>query len=376
MGFVAPVVSVIGGIAGVAQKNQQAAAQREQINAQAYQAKVNQMANEAMLAEQQVLARREYEVGTLSRLQAYSQAQAGLAAQTQMAALKAQQDAYNIEYQAMQQRGALQQQQEQFERQRLDTITGTNAKIGASASKEGGVATALTNQTAKEIEAQTAEDRKRISEQAAGRMSSTSSLVRGERLLAEDISEALSRGLDTDRTLIQAHIQQLSEEEQLLLAERIGLRDNASNMDTVAANIRLAALGAESALTQNRNDLDNTRASSSIASQLMTNDANSQARSAQDAYRYQDYSLGMQRDIAAKTGQSVQSAYQSASANTRGAGFADYLNLGVSTYGAVSPLLGGGASSADRAKQGLGPQLPYSTPRDTRYSGFVPGDNA
>jgi hypothetical protein len=372
MGFVAPAVSIIGGLAGIASKNQQAAAQREQINAQAYQSKVSEMANSAMLERQQVLARQEYEIGVVNRLQAYSQAQAGLQAQSQLADLKAQQDNYNVQYQALQQRGALEQTQQQLERQRLDMTVQADQKLGASATKEGGLNTQLTNQTLKEMATQTAEDRKRISAQAAGRMSSSSSLTRGERVLADDIATALSQGLDTDRTAIQAHIQQLSEEEQAILAERIGLNDNASNMDTVTANIRLAALGAQGALTQNEADRANTQSSIGIASKLMTNDANSQAKAAQDAYRYQDYALGINRDTAQKTGQSVQSAYQSASANTRGAGFADYLNLGVSTYGAVSPLLGGGASAADKAKQGLG----ESTTPQVKYSGFVPGNNA
>jgi hypothetical protein len=371
MGFVAPAVSIIGGIAGIASKNQQAAAQRDQINASAYQAKVSQMANSAMLERQQVLARQEYEVGVLSRLQAYSQTQAGLVAQQQLAALKNQQDNYNIEYQALQQRGQLEQTQQQLERQRFDTMVSSDQKIGASATKEGGITNQLTAQTAKEIATQTAEDRKRISAQAAGRMASSSPLIRGERVLSDDISTALAQGLDTDRTAIQAHIQQLSEEEQILLAERIGLNDNASNMDTVTANIRLAALGAQGALAQSNADLANTQSAANIASRLSTNDTMSQAKAAQDAYRYQDYSLGMSRDIAAKTGQSVQSAYQSAASNTRGAGFADYLNLGVSAYGAVSPLLSSGASAADKAKQGIGSTIPQ-----VKYSGIIPGNNA
>jgi hypothetical protein len=370
MGFVAPAVSIIGGVAGIAAKNQQAAAQREQINAQAYQAKVSQMANSVMLERQQALAREEYEISVVSRLQAYSQAQAGLQAQAELAALKKQQDDYNVQYQALQQRGALEQTQQQLQRQRLDTVVGADQKMGASAQKEGGIATQITNQVAKEMATQTDADRKRISAQAAGRMSSSSSLTRGERLLSDDIATALAQGLDADRTMLQAHIQQLSEEEQILIAERIGLNDNASNMETVAANIRLAALGAQGALAQNQNDLDNTRSTVDIASKLMTNDAYTQAKSAQDTYRFQDYALGINRDTAQKTGQSVQSAYQSASANTRGAGFVDYLNLGVSAYGAVSPLLGGGASTADRVKQGVG-----SVPQ-VKYSGIIPGNNA
>lgn len=370
MAFVAPAVSIIGGIAGIASKNQQANAQRQQIDAQAYQAKVNQMASESMLQEQQSLARKEYEMGTLSRLQAYNQAQAGLAAQEQISTLKAQQDAYNIQYQSLQQRGQLEQQQSQLERQRLDTTVNADQKLGASAAKEGGIASQLTANTLKEMAGQTEADRKRISEQAMGRMSSTSSLVKGEKNLSNDISTALAQGLDTDRTSIQAYIQQLTEEEQVLLAERIGLNDNSLNMDTVAANIRLAASGAEGALQQVSNDRANTQAASGIASQLMTNDANQQARAAQDAYKFQDYSLGTQRDISAKTGQSQQSAYQSASSNTRGAGFVDYLNLGVSAYGAVSPLLNRGASASAKAKEGIGAK------QDTKFSGFVPNNNA
>lgn len=48
----------------------------------------------------------------------------------------------------------------------------------------------------------------------------------------------------------------------------------------------------------------------------------------------------------------------------------DYLNLGVTTYGAVSPLLNPGASAADKAKAGIG-----QTPQ-VKYSGFVPSNNA
>lgn len=365
MGFVAPVVSVIGGIAGIASQNSQARAQREQINASAYQAKVNQLASEQMLEEQQVLARREYQISTLGRLQAYSQAQAGLAAQEQIATLKNQQDDYRIQYDAMQQRGALDQQQQQMERQRTDTIIGADQKIGVSASKEGATASALDANTMKQMQAQTAEDRKRISAQAVGRMSSTSSSVAREGTMADQISTALSQGLDTDRTAIQAYIQQLGEEEQLLLAERIGLNDNAANMDTISANIRLAAMGADGALQQNAADLTNTKGASNVASRLMTNDANSQARSAADAYRFQDYSLGVNRDVSKKTGQSVQSSYQSAAANTKGAGFMDYLALGVNTYGAVSPLL-----------QKPTTTTPVTKKPETKFSGFVPSNNA
>ena len=373
MGFVAPAVSIIGGIAGIASKNQQARAQREQIDAQAYQAKVNQMASESMLQEQQVLARREYEMGTLTRLQNYSQAQAGLAAQQQLATLKAQQDGYNIQYQALQQRGQLDQQQAQLERQKLDTTINADSKIGASAAKEGAINSQLTAQTMKEMALQTEGDRKNISAQAAGRMASTSSMNRGERVLSDDISQALSQGLETDRTSIQAYVQQLSEEQQIVLAERIGLNDNALNMDTVAANIRLAAMGASGALQQVGNDRANTIGAAGLASKSMTMDANQQARAAQDSVRYQDYSLGMQRGIAEQTGESQQSAYQSASRNTKGAGFVDYLNLGVSAYGAVSPLLNRGASAETRATQAIGAA---TTPTSTKYSGFVPTNRA
>lgn len=367
MGFVAPAVSVIGGVAGIASQNQQAAAQRDQINSAAYQAKVSQMASDRMLEEQQILARKEYQISTLSRLQAYSQAQAGLVAQEQIATLKNQQDNYRVQYEALQQRGALDQQQQQLERQKTDMNIGTDQKIGASATKEGSVASALDANTMKQIQAQTAEDRKRISAQAAGRMSSTSSMISREGTLSDQISTALSQGLDTDRTTIQAYIQQLGEEEQLLLAERIGLNDNASNMDTVAANIRLAAMGAEGAMRQNNADLTNTRNASNIASRLMTNDANAQARAAADAYRYQDYALGINRDTAQKTGQSVQSSYQSAAANTSGAGFFDYLNLGINTYGSVSPLLQRPTTTA----QIVNKPIPANT-----FSGFVPSNNA
>ena len=365
MGFVAPAISVIGGIAGIAQQNSQAAAQREQINASAYQAKVSQLASEQMLEEQQVLARREYQVSTLGRLQAYSQAQAGLVAQQQIATLKTQQDDYRIQYDAMQQRGALDQQQQQMERQRTDTLIGADQKIGASASKEGATASALDANTMKQIQGQTAEDRKRISAQAMGRMASTSSMTQREGTLTDQISTVLSQGLDTDRTAIQAYIQQLGEEEQLTLAERIGLNDKAANMDTITANIRLAAMGAEGALQQNAADLTNTKGASDVASRLMTNDANSQARSASDAYRFQDYSLGVNRDVSKRTGQSVQSSYQSATANTRGAGFMDYLALGVNTYGAVSPLL-----------QKPTTTTPLTKKPETKFSGFVPNNNA
>lgn len=374
MGFVAPAVSIIGGVAGIAAKNQQARAQQEQINQASYQAKVSQMANSAILERQQGLARQEYEISTLGRLQSYQQQQAGLQLQVQQAALKNEQEAYNIQYQALQQRGALDQTQQQLERQRFDIESGTNSKVGASLAKEGGMAAQLNNQTLKEIANQTEEDRRRISAQAAGRMASSSSVAREERSLITSISTALSQGLDVDRTAIQSYIQQLGEEEQLLLAERIGLNDNASNMDTVSANIRLAAMGAEGALQQNAADFDNTQNSAQLASKLMTQDANAQAKAAQDAYKMQDFSLGVQRDTAAKTGQSVQSAYQSASSNTRGAGFVDFLNLGVSAYGAVSPLLAQNASVADKTKSGLGPQLSYSNP--VKFSGYVPNNNA
>ena len=76
MGAVAGIsagISVISGIAGISSKNQQARAQQQQINAQAYSAGVTQAASEASLQAAQVQARQEYQLGVLSRLQAYDQ---------------------------------------------------------------------------------------------------------------------------------------------------------------------------------------------------------------------------------------------------------------------------------------------------------------
>lgn len=352
-------VSVISGIAGISSKNAQANAQQQQINAQAYQQGVNQAATDAQLQAQQVQARQEYQLGILSRMQSYDQAQAGLVAQQNLAQLKSQADDYAAQYAASQSIGGSLQQAQQLERQAANIQMGTDAKLGGAATKETGFNQQLESKLQQELMGQTAEQRKAISQQAAGRMESSSGNVKQEQGLRESLAEAFARGLDVDSSQMLAEMQSMSEETMATIAEQIGLADTSSSLQTVGDNIRLAAQGLQGGMLQNAADFQNTVGATDAARQTIDYAADAQNFSAQNAYRAQDFSLGMQRDTVAKGGIGQQQQFSAQSSSNRGAGFADYLNLGLQTYGAVSPLL------AKRAT----PQMPVGVKPTTNYSG-------
>ena len=348
MGAAVPVVGAVTGvvssIAGISAKNKQAAAERQQLQAQQYQQAVQSAATQASLTAQQELARSEYQLGVISRLQNYSTAKAGLVAQEAMAAMAKQNEQFQIQANSLQGAGQLAQQQAGLERQALGVQVATDQQLGQSAQRQIGVSEQLTAQLAQQAAGLSEQQRRRISEAAAGRIATSSSRLAREGQDMKTLAKVFSDALSLDQTQTLSVLQGLNEEQLALISEQIGLNDTQAGMDTVTNNLKLAALGAQQALSTSQGNFDNTVSALQGAGSNLDFSNSVQAQAAKDAYAAQDFSLGVQRGMNAQTSSSVQSNYANAISNVRGAGFADYLNAGVNAFGSVSPLLRGSAS--------------------------------
>jgi hypothetical protein len=359
MGAVAAGVSIISGVSGLIGKSKQASAERKQLQQQQYQQAVASASNAAIIASQQRLAQQEYQTGVLAKLAAYQQASVGLAAQDAQAQLQTQQQRFQIETQALTNAGQLAQQQSNLERQRVGIEIDTDQKLGGIAQRQTALADQLTGISAQEAAKLTEAQRRQISAQAAGRLASTSSNVKRDKDTLSALADSFSSALGVDRTETLSALQGMNEQTLALIGEQIGLSDNEASMETVTNNLKLAVLGAQNALDTTRSNLDLTRSGVEAAKLGLDYQQGVQDYADTRAYEQQQYGLGIQRDTVEKTGQSVQQSYSNAISSARGPGFFDYLNFGLNTYGAVSPLL-----TRTPTPQQIQPRL---TPN---YSGF------
>jgi hypothetical protein len=197
----------------------------------------------------------------------------------------------------------------------------------------------LSQAIVKATEQLTEQDRRRISQEVMGRLSSTSSRIGGEANDLRRVASVLAQGLALDEDSAMSALQSLGEQEAALIAERIGLNDASVSSRQVSDNLRLAMLNTQGSLDQVESDLGLVGGALDVSSRQLDLNTGMTQQAASSAYRTQDYNLGLQRDLNRRTGETTQASLNSAMNSTRGAGFFDYLQTGYQAYGAVSPLL-------------------------------------
>ncbi|UOL49076.1 hypothetical protein [Leptolyngbya phage Lbo240-yong1] len=337
-------VSLIGGLANISSKNKQAEAQRQAITAESYQRAQQQMANDATLLAQQELARTNYQNSMLARLAQFQQSEMALQAQQATAQLAAQQQAYAIQAGVLQQGIQGSQQARQLQNQATQIVVGANAQRQQSEQEQANLAEAGTQASQQIVNALTAEERKQLSLQAAGNLGTSSNEIARDRELIKRISSALSAGMGIDRDVLAREMQAMNEEDLISAGQALGLLDNAASADAVAANLRIMGLQADNAMeTVNRN-LEQQTGAIDIARQQQGVMGMLDLANMSNAYNAQDYSIGVQRALGQTSATQVQNNLANAYANTRGSSLLDWLNVGASTYGAISPMLSSGGT--------------------------------
>lgn len=344
-------VSLISGVANISAKNKAADAQRQAIAAESYQRATQQMANDATLLAQQQLAQQNYQNSTLARLAQFQQAEFGLQVQDQMARLNAQQQRYAIESGALQQAIQGSQQGQALQRQATQIQTAANTQRQQSDAEQTAVAEAGTQAAAQIVQALTAEERKRLSLEAAGQIGTESNKIARDRDLIKRVASSLAAGLNIDRDVLARGMQAMNEEDLITAAERLGLLENAANTDMVAANLRMMGISADAGLDAVQRNYQSQRGAIDIARQQQLMGSQLDQQNAMNAYAAQDYSMGVQRSLGAVSNVKAQENLAGAYRNTRGASLMDWLNTGVSTYGAVSPLLNRPAAPLSNAQR-------------------------
>jgi hypothetical protein len=334
MGAVAAGVSIISGIAGISAKNKQAQAQREAIQSQQYQQAVAAANQQAQLEVQLQLNRQEYQTGILSRLAAYQQGVVGLAAQDIQSQLAAQAQQQQIDAAALQQVIGAEQARGQLDREVTRIGVEADTRIGAAATKEAQILEQLT-----EAVKLTPAQRRNASVQAAGRLRSTSSDIQEEGGMLRGLSQALEAGLGIDRTAALAELQSLGEEEVALIMEQFGLTNTEQSFNDLATNLKLVGLSAEDATTKNQGNLEATRLALKSGKETLDFSRELQGTAAKDEFNITDFGLRTQQEFARLGNTALQSSFNQQQRNVRGAGLFDYLNFGLNTFGAVSPLL-------------------------------------
>lgn len=354
-------VGLIGGIANISAKNKAADAQRAQLSAQSYQQAQQQIANEASLRAQQELAMAEYNNGVLSRMAQFYQADFGLQAQQQLAAINAQQQAYAVKANQLEQALGAGQAADQLQRQAASIDIGADQRRQATDAMVAGIAEQGTQALNEQQQQLTAEQRKQLSLEASGKLRTSSNETAKGRILREQVATALSLGADMDKAQVLAAMQAFNEDQLTDIGQRLGLLDNAASAESIAANLRMLGISTDAALQNIDANSANTQAALGFARQNNLVSSQLDAQNAADAYRAQDYSLGVQRSIGAASANQVASYNRQAMNSVKGASFFDYLNTGVTAFGAVSPMLYQRPTFST-------PQQPQSRPNN--YSGF------
>jgi hypothetical protein len=392
MGAAVPIVgavtSVASGIAGISAKNKAAAAERERISAQSRIDATRSYSAEMTLSQQQQSAAAQYQLGLIARMNQFYQADSAVKAQQAAASLRRQQEVAAIETGQLQAMSQLATQQQAVERQASQATINrdtqesqANAKAGAKTSQ----ATQILQQVAASL---TEQERRQMANDLMRQMSSGS--VKKDGQIRDKAVAMLAAGLNTDREVIEAELQRMNETDLADIQAQLGLSD--ADLTSQGIQGTLEALGISSNAARNNAFANerNTLNASEYARQLSGMNAQIDLAGGLQAYRDQDYSLGVQRSVNRETGQHVADTSAAAMRNVRGAGFTDYLAAGMNTYQSVAPLFGGSGRTRSNAPAqssnrfidpslgftGPSTQIPVPYPVNSTFSGYVPGDNA
>lgn len=351
--------SLISGVAGINAKNKAAAAQREQLQSESYRQAQSDIATQQTLASQQALNRTQYEMGVIARQQQFQQADAGIRAQSVLADLRAQQEAYAARTAELEQAGQLASRAQQLERGATQNAVNANQLRGQS---DTAVAqqSAEASQALSQLGAATAADiTKERSLAGTGNKDTASAQTRSDSLMRNRVALALAAGLELDQSQVARHMQSLNEEELAGISEQIGLNDINANVQTVADNLKMLRRTTEAATQNSASDNELTQQALNTARKTNNFSTAMDARSQADAYLANDFSLGTQRSLNTQTSASLRQSNAAAQNQIKGAGLLDYLKVGADTYMASSGAFGkGGAKVKAPSRTG------------TLYSGF------
>jgi len=349
-------VSVISSVASLSAKNKQAKAEKAALAEQQTQAMAQANATREQLAAAQQLAQQQYGLTTLARVASLQQQQFGAQAQQQLVDLKAQQEQYAIDAGALQQEIGGVVQNDQLKRQRFAIQADAGTKMQVADARQAAADEAIAGQAQQVQQALTAEERRQLAMQTSSRLRSSSSDTAQSQSLMQRTAAALSAGLDLDRQAVLAELQNMGETNVAKIGEQLGLHDNATNVENVAANLRMMRLSAQNAKQAATANQENDSAALDCAQRQYALNNQLDQEGAQRAYDAALKGYQTQGQLNSVTAQSVNRNFYYARSQVKGASLFDYLNAGVSAYGAVSPLIGGAASAA--------------TAKPTLYSGF------
>lgn len=361
-------VSIVQGISGIAARNKQAAAEREQREIQARQSVARTEASLLELYNQQQQRENNAAIADFQRQQAMRQEQFGY--QLQDAIIKA--NAATAQAQLNQQAVAADisgmQQLQQIERQRANTITQTEnrqqaastkvAQAGEQAQAGGREVDQLINKSTAELAVQQA--------RMASRSKSSRNYINSER--RQLLQQALAAGLNIDRQVAEQQVQSLSEEQLAQLEQQVGLNDANANLLSVASNIRAIDI-----LQQSRQDQLNVNTNQQlVGNQLL-------AQQSEAASKVEELSLASSReaerqsyDIAqgniSQSGKTTVEGLQTLNNNTKGASLLDIAAVGINGYVGIKSATGGSPST--QANTG---GLPIDPVTDTSKDPAPPG---
>ena len=362
--IIGAAVSLISGVSALSAKNKAANAQREQIAAESKANAQRTMSQEISLRAAAEAAQTQYQMGMIARLSQAQQADMALQAQKAAKALAAQQQAYSAEAGALQGSAQAAAQANALARQSTQIQVGSDAQRQATDLKTAQKTDAATQQLQQTEQQLTQAERQRIATESALRIGSTSSNVRSDKAVMQRVATALSAGLGLDQTALEAEMQAMTQDEMTAIAERLGLMDNANAVDSVAAGLRMLRTQTDAQLQNIQSDQALTNSAIDVARQTNALTSELDMRGSTSAYNNQQTSIGTQRTLNTQTGQQLADSSAAQARSVRGAGLTDWLNMGLNTYGAISPLLSRGSTGGmlGRAASGVSNSTPIYVP--------------
>jgi hypothetical protein len=371
-------LGVVSGIAGMAAKNKEAAAQAQAAADQRFQAQASAWAQQRTLSIQADTAQKQHSMSVLQALSDYSLRETGLKAQRINAQSAAVQQNYANDKAAIEGQTALANQVNELNVAESQVLNQQQQQLGAA-----DVKTAQMNDQIRQALMQTGQQASQQQKQAALLTASRRPMSESDTLatnsdVRKSIVDGLAQLLNMDQEQAIAEVQNMNESDMADISAALGLNNVDFGRATNAVNQRVVGEQQQFSRTDTAKSLANQQAALDAA---QINELTNYALSSQSNQQTYDANRGIntvQQQSGIATANSVDASLKRAQDAPRGAGFLDYVNLGAQAYSSFSPFFGT-RQQATPVTNNMSMPTSSGTPLrvvSPTYSGFVPGNNA
>lgn len=332
-------VSVISGIAGINEKNRQAAAQAQAAADERYRQQAASWAQSESIRIQAQTAQQTQDLNLIAQLSNYVTRARGLEAQAKATEIAKINQDYAINSSALEaqtqlaaERGNLARQETSVESQYSQAAVGADQRA-EQVNRELG---SLVDQLVQQLDTGS---RQRAAQASRFRLQASSDTLANQANERTQIINQLGTLLGIDQEEALAAMQNANETTLADIARAVGLSDVRFGRDTNTRNEGIVSSQRDFMLQDSARTAQQQSDALALAQNQALSDYAIQYRSSADTYAGNQALYGVQQQAGQATSASIQDSLKRQQDSYRGAGFLDYVNLGLQSYQAISPLV-------------------------------------